>query len=92
MRAFALGLLLVGCATVPTGIADADESRVAGCRYLGDVTGTSGWGGVAAGPGMDNARNDARAQAARLGATHVVWQAITGGYGSSAHGRAYACT
>lgn len=85
-------LALAGCATVPvSGVADADESRVAACRYLGDVQGASGWGGLGAGTGMENARNAARRQAQALGATHIVWRSIEGGYAPSASGRAYDC-
>jgi len=40
---------------------------------------------------MENAKNEAREKAAQLGATDVVWQAVSGGYSPYATGRAYAC-
>jgi len=39
---------------------------------------------------MENAKNEAREKAAQLGATDVVWQAVSGGYSPYATGRAYA--
>lgn len=85
-------LTLAACATTPVlGVADADDSMVANCRFLGEVHGASGWGGAVAASGMENAKNAARRQAQALGATHVVWASVAGGYGPSASGRAYAC-
>lgn len=87
--------ILVGCATVPSDealrVRDADETVVAGCRFLGQVQGSSGWGGLAASAGMENSKTEARQRAASLGASHIVWQAVTGGYSPYASGRAYAC-
>jgi hypothetical protein len=64
---------------------------VAGCTFLGQVQGSSGWGNLAASQGMENARNEAQEQAAELGATHVVWSNVSGGYSPYATGRAYRC-
>jgi len=86
---------LAGCATSPSreaaNVQAADERAVASCRFVGDVQGSSGWGGFAASTGMQNARNEAQEAAARLGATHVVWAAAAGGFSPSAAGRAYRC-
>ena len=38
---------------------------VAGCTFLGEVSGTSGWGGLAASTGIENAKNQALEQAGR---------------------------
>jgi hypothetical protein len=86
----ALSLLCGGCATTPSAsaakVADADENMV------GQVQGSSGWGGLAASTGMENAKNEAREKAAQLGATHIVWQAISGNYTPYVTGHAYSCT
>lgn len=91
-RAIVLVLLVSGCATIPpASVMDADEAMVASCRYLGEVAGTSAWGGVVASYGMKSAQNSGRTQAARMGATHVVWRTVTAGASPSASGRAYNC-
>lgn len=88
-------LAVSGCATRQSQqaaeVLTADERMVDGCQLLGEVDGSSGWGGVAASKGMNNARNEAREKAARLGATHVVWMNMAGGYTPYAVGRAYRC-
>jgi hypothetical protein len=72
-------------------IMDADDHLVANCKFLGNVHGSSGWGGLAGGVGVENAKNGARENAAELGATHVVWVSESGGLVSSGLARAYAC-
>ncbi|MBT2144199.1 DUF4156 domain-containing protein [Rhodanobacter sp. LX-100] len=88
-------LVCQSCATTPSAsalrVADADQSMVAGCKFVGEIQGSSGWGGVAASTGMENARNEAREKAAKLGATNIVWQSIAGGYAPYVSGRAYSC-
>lgn len=84
-----------GCATgrspAATRIQEADSNMVAGCTYLGEVSGTSGWGGLAASTGIENAKNQALDQAAKKGATHVVWNNLAGGWSPSVSGKAYRC-
>ncbi len=88
-------LSFVGCATTKSEMAakvlQADERMITNCKYLGDVTGTSGWGNLAASTGVNNAKNEALEQAASLGATHVVWTQVSAGYVSFVNGRAYRC-
>lgn len=76
-------------------VQDADPTIVAGCAFLGSVEGGSFWGGgLFAETGRNAAKKDARGDAAKLGATHIVWDSIDGGgYGrtGSASGRAYDC-
>lgn len=69
----------------------ADQKTVQSCDYLGDVQGSSGFGGVAASQGMDNAKIEAKESAAIMGATHIVWSNISGGFSPSAFGKAYKC-
>ena len=87
--------LLGACATSRSAAAnrvqEADSNMVAGCTFLGEVSGTSGWGGLAASTGIENAKNQALEQAAKKGATHVVWNALAGGWGPSVSGKAYRC-
>ncbi|ASP48213.1 hypothetical protein B5D82_10860 [Cognaticolwellia beringensis] len=64
---------------------------IMGCVFLGDVHGSSGWGGLASSQGMQNSKNEALEKASDLGATHIVWSNISGGYSPSAFGKAYKC-
>ena len=84
-----------GCATTLSSsakrILDADAKMVEGCTYVGDVHGSSGWGNLAASTGIQNAKNKAVERAAALGATHILWIDISGGYSPYVSGRAYKC-
>ena len=87
--------LLTGCATVLTAraakIADTDGASVAGCEFVGQVKGSSGWGTLAASTGMAKARNEAMENAAKLGATDIVWRSASVGYSPYMIGTAYDC-
>lgn len=87
--------LAQACATSRHGAAalvrEADAGMVRNCTYVGEVHGTSGWGGLAAGVGIDNAKNGALKRASKLKATHVVWSSIEGGYMPQVSGAAYRC-
>jgi hypothetical protein len=82
----------LGCATTLSTrarqVRDADPAMVQQCTFLGDLTGSSNWGGFAKGTGMENAKNEVREKAADLGATHVVFTHTQEG---STSGRAYRC-
>ena len=88
-------ILVSGCATTPSPrastILDADKNTVANCKFVGSVSGTSGWGNLAASAGINNAKNEAREQAVRLNATHIVWLSVAGGYSPNVSGNAYKC-
>ncbi len=95
-----LFVLFVGCATTSVSytasrngtVKAATPEQVATCEYLDDIIGASGWYGVFASQGVDNARAEVLVKAANIGATHIVWQSNTVGYGStSVAGRAYRC-
>lgn len=94
-RLLAALALLSGCTLAPSiaarSVQSADERMVARCEYIDEVTGWSGWGNLAQGPGMENARNQARDRAGRMGATHIVWRGLAGGYSPNVVGRAYRC-
>jgi hypothetical protein len=78
--------------TAARGIVPADDKMVADCKFVGDVQGSSGFGNVAASVGMENAKNEALEKAAKLGATHVVFVTVSGGYSPYATGKAYKCS
>ena len=92
-----LGLVLTGCASqgqrpAKISVAPATEETVKACEYLDDVVGTSGWYGVFASRGIENARSEAMSKAAEIGATHIVWQSNNTNYGStSVSAKAYRC-
>jgi hypothetical protein len=92
--------VLAGCAApsapyteVKQGsVKPATPDRVKACEYLDDIIGTSGWYGVFATQGAENARAETINKAASIGATHIVWQSNAVGYGStSVAGKAYRC-
>lgn len=91
----AVAILTSSCATTPSvrasTIFDADNQMVANCKFIGSVSGTSGWGNIAASTGISNSKNEAREQAAKLNATHIVWLSIAGGYSPAVSGNAYLC-
>jgi hypothetical protein len=75
-------LAISGCASISPAAAKIRESgkdAVSGCKYLGEVTGTSAVGTESAvlyHTGKDNAKKDALEKAAQLGGTHVVWRPL----------------
>ena len=95
LQLVATTFVLTACATVPSqsaaAIRDADERTVEHCKFIASVSGTSGWGNLAASAGINNAKNEAREQAAKQGATHIVWTSVNGGYSPNVSGNAYKC-
>ena len=99
----ALGLLsltLTGCATALTEqagritqIDQNERNKVEGCKALGQVLGTSSYGGLfMQETGKNYAKNQAMNDAATRGATHVMWTVAQGGFfGGKADGLAYNC-
>jgi len=78
----------------PPAAIEADEKMVEGCQFLGTVTGQSLWGGLMNQLATKEVKDDAKRQAAKLGATHLVFIAIETGGGrpaGSATARAYSC-
>ena len=95
-----LGLIVVfsfisGCSSTASlsalNIKSAEQKTVETCSYLGNVQGSSGLGGMAASQGMENAKIEAKESAANIGATHIVWSNISGGFSPSVFGKAYKC-
>jgi Zn-dependent alcohol dehydrogenase len=82
----------MGCSTGLTAagerVATADEQMVKGCKYLGDVHAVARLSNVS--DRMEDARRDARNQAAQLGATHILF-ASEDARAAETLGRAYQC-
>lgn len=86
-------MFLSGCTTLSAKaktIHDADPQMVQGCQFLGDVQGSSEWGGPSS-IAKENARNEALEKAASLNATHIYWIQFTIPPNPSYYGRAYKC-
>lgn len=93
-----LGLALAaGCASTASPAAsrlvEADERAVAACEFDGLVSGSSMLGGAVQEKARENAKVAALEEAAKKGATHIVWTEVrsTMSNGASAQGRAFRC-
>jgi len=94
MAGTALAIALVGCAIEPSQraqrIRPAYPEMVAKCEFLGGVTGKSSF--MIGVPLTEQvARYQAMDEAAKIGATHLVWGDVTGAPIPTAFGRAYYC-
>ena len=78
---------VTGCASSKAvgTIKEASAKNVEYCDYIANVSGTSGWGGLAA------SKEQAKQKAIDSGATHIVWQNINGGYSPSVSANTYKC-
>ena len=67
-----VALALAGCAIAPSrevlSVHDADSTMVSDCTFVGDVTGTSAALALGSANRIQSAKDDARTQAAKLGA------------------------
>ena len=72
-------------------IADADAAQVAHCTFVQDVSGRSVFGERLKEQGLTKAKEDARAQAAKAGATSIVWGEITQTDSTVVAGKAFRC-
>jgi hypothetical protein len=75
-------------------VADADPAKVAHCSFVKDVSGSSVFGGNQglAGEGIAKAKEQAREEAAKAGATDIVWGDLSSPDISSVTGKAYRCS
>ena len=91
--AIALGIALLGAASPVHAekIVDATEAEVAQCVFLKEVDGRSVFGERLKGPAVEKAREDARGEAAKLGATHIVWGKPNSTDVTTITGKAYRC-
>jgi len=72
-------------------VVDATEAQVAHCTFLQDVDGRSVFGERLKEQGVAKAKEGARAQAAKAGATHILWGQISSTDVTTAAGKAYRC-
>lgn len=72
-------------------ITDATEADVARCTFLKDVDGRSVFGERLKGPAVEKAKEDARGEAEKLGATHIVWGKPNSTDVTTITGKAYRC-
>jgi len=98
MKALSLAIagasLIFGCVgqvLAADKVADATEAQVANCTFVQDVNGRAVFGERLKEQGVTKAKEDARAQAAKAGATHVVWGEISSTDVTTATGKAYKC-
>lgn len=90
---FAAAVLIAGGAYSANALAhveDADQAKIASCTFVKDVSAPTNKGKhtrEALGTAMEQARDDAE----KAGATHIVWNKIKGSNVSSVSGKAYHC-
>jgi hypothetical protein len=71
-------------------VEDADQDKVAGCTFVKDVSAPT-QNGKYTRAALGTAMEQARADAAKAGATHVVWDKVKSANVSSVSGKAYRC-
>ncbi len=84
-----IGIIAVGALFAGTAVAnvqDADADKVANCAFVADVSGKTQSGHAL---GARRAWN--RRDAAKAGATHVVWDKVTSASVERVTGKAYKC-
>ena len=91
-------IFVSGCATTLSNRAALvrvtnQSDEVKNCKYLGQVTSSSGWGGFAAtGIGFESAMNELKNKAAEMGANVLLTQVISNTMGgTNMIGDAYYC-
>ena len=90
MAAIALIAICVPAMNAKASVEDADEAKVANCTFVKDVSGktqSSKYTRSALGAAMEQARDDA----AKAGATHIVWNKIKSANVTNVTGKAYRC-
>ncbi len=75
----------------PGHVHDAEAADVASCAFVADVGGRSVFGERLAAEGAGQAKSEARAAAAKAGATHVVWDKPVRKDVTTISGKAYRC-
>lgn len=81
----------MGIAGADSHVADADEADVAHCTFLKDIEGRSVFGERLKEQAVKKAKEDARGQAAKTGATHVVWGKVSSTDITTIAAKAYRC-
>jgi hypothetical protein len=92
--AIAFTIFMFGCVgevVAAEKVADATEAEVAKCTFVQDVSGHSVFGERLKEQGLTKSKEDARVQASRAGATHIVWGQISQTDMTNVAGKAYRC-
>ena len=92
--ALAVAVSMFGCVgqtLAADKVADATAAQVANCTFVQDVNGRAIWGERLKEQGVTRAKEDARFQAAKAGATDIVWGEISSTDVTTAAGKAYRC-
>lgn len=90
--AIAAALMLASSgASADSSVADADEAKVAHCTFLKDIEGRSVFGERLKEPAVKKAKEDARGQAEKAGATHIVWGKVSSTDITTVAAKAYRC-
>jgi len=71
--------------------ADSHFVRESNCKYVKEVHGVAGFTHFTLLQGIEDAKSEAREQAAEKGATHIVWTDIKAGEFPFVSGKAYLC-
>jgi hypothetical protein len=92
MHALIIAIGFLGFAALAHGkdVEDADAAKVAACTFVKEVTGKT-QGSKYTRSALGNAMDEARAEAAKAGATHIVWNKVSSANVSSVSGKAYRC-
>lgn len=94
-RLLGCAILLLACAVSPSGrarvVRESDGRDLAGCAFVGTFSGHASLAGVLPGASLQSAKDDVLDSAAAKGATHVVWRAVSSGWGSTVAANAFRC-
>jgi hypothetical protein len=84
-------LLAAGAAGAASRVADADDAKVAHCTFLQDIEGRSVFGERLKEQAVKKAKEDARGQAGKAGATDIVWGKVSSTDVTTIAAKAYRC-
>lgn len=87
----AAALLVPVVASAGSGVKDADEAKVAHCAFVKDVEGRSVFGERLKEQAIKKAKEDARGQAEKAGATDIVWGKVSSTDVTTIAAKAYHC-
>ena len=78
-------------ASAGSSVEDADAAKVAHCTFLNDVEGRSVFGERLKEQAVKKAKENARGQAEKAGATHIVWGKVSSTDITTIAAKAYRC-
>jgi hypothetical protein len=73
------------------GVEDADAAKVANCTFVKDVEQPTQGKGKYTRAAIGTAMEEARSDAAKAGATHIVWNKVSSANVANVTGKAYKC-